>query len=152
MNPWIANSFLDSCAFDPKYEPEASSAIEIFRLHEEQDLPILLAHSVTKEIEHPNTPRWVKNKAGEQIFTLQVGLSPEEIKRKARIHAALTGNGDPANHAQDANHIFEAQKYGSYFITTDARILKKAVEIQTFCPAVILRPSEFLSIVGSNNP
>lgn len=152
MNPWITNSFLDTCAFDPKYEPEVSSAFEIFRLHEQQNLPIVLAHSVTKEIEHPNTPSWVKRKAQQQIFTLQVGLNPEEVERKDKIHAILTGNGDRAKHAQDASHIFEAQKYGSCFITTDRRILTKAPEIQRFCPICILRPSAFLAIVRVNSP
>jgi hypothetical protein len=151
MNPWIANSLLDTCAFDPKYEPETSSAVEIFRLHEEQDLSIVLAHSVTKEIEHPNTPSWVKRKAQQQIFTLQVGLNPDEVKRKGKIHAVLTGNSDPAKHAQDTSHIFEAQKYGSYFVTTDERILKKAVKIQRFFPVCILKPSAFLAIVRASS-
>ena len=150
MSPWITNSLLDTCAFDPKYEPEASSALEIFRLHEDEELSIVLAHSVTREIDHPNTPPWVKKKAQQQIYTLQVGLNPEEAKRKARIHAVLTGNGNPANYEQDANHIFEAQKYGSYFITTDGGILKKKNEIQKFFPVFILKPSEFLAFVRAN--
>lgn len=57
INPWNTNNFVDSCAFDPKCDPEDKSAIEIFRLHQEQDLGIQVAHSNQKEIEHPNTQR-----------------------------------------------------------------------------------------------
>lgn len=148
MNPWVTNSFLDTCAFDPKYEPETSAAEEIFRLHENEGLSIVLAHSVTKEIEHPNTPSWVKSAAKRQILTLQVNLNVEETKRKTMIHAALAGNGKPANYVQDATHLFEAQKYGSYFVTTDARILNRSPEIQKVCSVQILRPSEFLKVVA----
>lgn len=59
MNPWITNSFLDSCAFDPKHHPEDLAATEIFRLHQEEGLGIRLAHSTQKEVDHPNTPAWV---------------------------------------------------------------------------------------------
>jgi hypothetical protein len=63
MNPWITNSFLDSCAFDPKYHPEDQAATELFRLHQTEHLGILLAHSPQKKVDHPNTPAWVKTKA-----------------------------------------------------------------------------------------
>jgi hypothetical protein len=95
MNPWITNSFLDTCAFDPKYDPETSAAIEIFRLHSEEGLPLVLAHTVAKEIEHPNTPRWVKQEARNQIFSVPVPLTPPEQAKKSRIHTVLTGNGKP---------------------------------------------------------
>ena len=55
MNPWIANSFLDSCAFDPKYHPENEAANELFRLHQTEDLGILLAHSNQREVEPGDT-------------------------------------------------------------------------------------------------
>ena len=47
----------------------------------------------------------------------------------------------------DARHVFETQKYGSYFVTTDARLLKRAEEIKTECGVDILRPSQFLELV-----
>lgn len=48
---------------------------------------------------------------------------------------------------EDAQHIFEAQKYGSYFVTTDKRLLSRAVAIRSACTVNVLRPSEFLSLV-----
>jgi hypothetical protein len=147
MNPWIANSFLDSCAFDPKYHPENEAANELFRLHQTEDLGILLAHSNHREVDHPNTPAWVKAKAAGLIYTTSVTLTPTERTRLSRIQAILTGNGKPANVADDARHIFEAQKYGSYFVTTDERLLKRAGAIRTECGVDMLRPSQFLELV-----
>jgi len=147
LNPWIANSFLDSCAFDPKYDPEDKAAIEVFRLHEHDGLPILLAHSTQKETEHPNTPPWVKIKAAELIYTIAVSLTPNETSRPRAIRDVLSGKGLSKNVEQDARHIFEAQKYGSYFVTTDGRLLQRAETIRTLCTVEILLPSDFLERV-----
>jgi hypothetical protein len=152
MNPWITNSFLDSCAFDPKYHPEDQAANELFRLHQTEHLGIILAHSNQKEVDHPNTPAWVKAKAAGLIYTTSVMLTSGESSRLNRIQAILAGNGKPENVADDARHVFEAQKYGSYFITTDERLLKRAEAIRTECTVDILRPSQFLELVGKCVP
>lgn len=149
MNPWITNSFLDSCAFDPKYHPEDQAATELFRLHEKEGLGILLAHSNQREVDHPNTPAWVKTKAAGLIYTTSVTLTPDEKSRLRKIHAILTGDGKPENAEDDARHIFQAQKYGSYFVTTDERLLKRADEIRAECGVEILRPTQFLGLVHS---
>ena len=150
VNPWIANSSVDSCAFDPKYGPEDKAANEIFRLHKEEGLIIQIAHSTQKEVDHPNTPDWVKRAAAGMIYTLQVDLKQDERTRFRRIHAILTGQGRPENMEEDARHIFEAQKYGLYFITTDRRLLKRAKEIGALCGLEILLPSQFLELVRSH--
>lgn len=150
MNPWITNSFLDSCAFDPKYRPEDQAATELFRLHQVDGLGIRLAHSNQKEVDHPNTPAWVKAKAAGLIYTTNVTLTQDEKSRLTKIHAILTGNGKPEKLEDDARHIFEAQKYGSYFVTTDEKLLKRADEIRTECGVEILRPSQFLGLVRSH--
>jgi len=51
LSPLIVNNFIDSCAFDPKYEPEASAAFEIFKLSEGGDFQLQIAHSTQKEID-----------------------------------------------------------------------------------------------------
>ena len=114
MNPWITNSFLDSCAFDPKCHPGDQAAFELFRLHETEHLGILLAHSNEKEVGHPNTPAWVKTRAAGLIYTTSVMLTPGEKSRLRRIHAILVGKGKSENVEDDARHVFEAQKYGSF--------------------------------------
>lgn len=151
INPWITNNFVDSCAFDPKYNPEDRAAAEIFRLHKEEGLLIHIAHSTQKEVGHPSTPVWVKKEAGKLIYTLNLSLTPDERVLFRGIHGILTGQGKPENMEQDASHIFEAQKYGSYFITTDEKLLKRAKNIRALCGLEILLPSGFLKIAGSHN-
>ena len=149
IDPRRVNNFLDTCAFDPKYSPEDVAAQHIRALHHSGEMQLILAHSNQKEVDHPNTPGDVKREAAGMIFTLPVTLTKPEIDRKARIHAVLTGNGKPENYVVDAKHIFEAGKYGGYFITTDAHILRKHDDLRSICAATIVRPSEWLELLES---
>lgn len=151
INPWITNSFVDTCAFDPKYHPEAEAANEIFRLHKEEGLGILLAHSNQKEVDHPNTPACVKAEAARLIYTVEGSLTGNERELSQNIQSVLMGQGRPEKVKKDARHIFEAHKYGSYFVTTDAGILKHAGEIRAICSVQILLPSQFLEVVQNHN-
>ncbi len=145
-DPRRTNSFLDSCAFDPKYAPEDKAAQEIRRIANAGGISVLLAHSNQKEIEHPNTPKDVKREAQAMIYTIETNLTQQERAQKAEIHRILTGNGKPEKYAADAAHVFEAGKYIGYFITTDHRILEKKDELRNVCPAMIVTPSEWLRI------
>lgn len=145
LSPLIVSSFIDSCAFDPKYEPEASAAVEIFKLSESEEFGLEIAHSTQKEIEHPNTPDWVKKQATGLIYTIGVQLiTPNEKKLLNDIEVILAGNGKIENIKQDAKHVFEATKYGHYFITTDKRILSRAQELRDRSGVNVLLPSTFL--------
>ena len=146
VSPLVTNNFLDSCAFDPKYDPEHSAALEIYKLYEAGRLLLQIAHSTLKELEHSNTPGWVKKAAQGLIFTMEVELTEGERDLLDQIERTLAGNGKLENVKQDARHVFEAGKYGSYFITADARILKKALELSELSNATIVTPSEFLRI------
>jgi hypothetical protein len=147
IDPSITNNFLDSCAFDPKYAPEAKASLELFELYEMGKVLLQIAHSIQKEIGHPNTPASVKTEAQNLIFTMEVWLTPSELVILRKIEAILAGNGKIENISQDARHVFEAQKYGSYFITTDTGILNRAPALRICCGVEIVRPSEFLAIV-----
>ena len=152
INPNTRTNFMDSCAFDPKYEPEDISAHEIFCLYEQGKFVLNIAHSNLKEIDHPNTPIWVKKEAEALIYTLPVDLTPEEIQLKQRILVILAGKGKPENMVKDAEHVFEASKYCGYFITTDKRILKKKSELNGIVSCFIVKPSEFIKIfIAKNN-
>lgn len=146
LDPRYANSFLDSCAFDPKYAPEDDAARQIRKLGDEGVVSVLLTHSNQKEIDHPNTPADVKREAGAMIFTLPTALTPDEHRRRSAIHSILTGKGKPEKYEADAFHVFEAGKYGGYFITTDQRILNKRDELHAVCVAKIVTPSEWLHV------
>lgn len=147
LDPFRANIFIDTCAFDPKYEPESSCAAEILRRYEAGEINLIVSHSNMKEIEHPNTPGYVKQVASCKIYSLNVQLTEQEQRVKENILHILAGNGKGERMAQDSNHIFEAHKYGGYFVTTDDRLLKKKKELSTICNAMIVRPSEILELI-----
>lgn len=145
-DPRRTNTFLDSCAFDPKYHAEDEAAQVMREIRRRAMISILIAHSNQKEIEHPNTPADVKAEAADMNYTIETPLAPDEVARRAKIRAALTGDGNPEKYAADGQHVFEAGKYGGYFVTTDGRILARKSELQALSGAVILKPSEWLRI------
>jgi len=147
LDPRITNIFLDSCAFDPKYSPEDGASLLLFERYKGGDLVIQIAHSTQKEVDHPNTPDWVKSEANNLIYTIETSLTDGERECRAEILNILAGNGKPENVSQDAYHVFEAAKYGSYFVTTDERILKKKIELCAACDIDIGKPSELLEIL-----
>ena len=121
----------------------------LFELSEKGELILNIAHSTQKEVEHPNTPRWVKREANKLIYTIETSLTPDEQTRKTKILMILAANGKPENMIKDSEHIFEADKYGSYFVTADERILKKREELMDIVSVNILKPSELLEILKS---
>lgn len=149
VDPRIRNNFIDSCAFDPKYSPEDEASLRIFSLYEEGVIGLNITYSNIKELEHPNTPASVKQAAVGMIYTLPTTLTVPEIAKKRAILKKLAGTGYPENMAKDSEHIFEASKYGGYFITVDERILKKREALAKICDATIVKPSEFLKIYDS---
>ncbi len=146
LDPHRANNFLDSCAFDPGDATEDEAARRIRALANDGKVNLILTHSTQKEIDHRNTPPDVKREASAMLFTLETSLTPPELVRKARIHTILTGNGKAEKYAADAMHVFEAGRYGGYFVTTDERILAKKEELGRESGAVILKPSDWLRI------
>ena len=141
IDPKYSQFFLDTCAFDPKYTPEDCAANELWSRYEAEKVSLLLAHSNQREIDHPNTPKWVKNKALSMVFTVEVQLNSEELSRLVKLEQLLRGNAQSERHKDDARHLFEASKYGGYFVTTDHRILKMADEIFQQCRVQVLKPS-----------
>jgi hypothetical protein len=148
ISPKQVNNFLDSCAFNPQGTPEEGAAKKIRELGDAGVVNLVMAHSVQREIDHPNTPADVKQAATATIYTLDCELNSEELKRKAAIHAIMTGNGKPEKYIADATHIFEAGKYGGYFITTDARILERRKTLEEASGVRIFRPTEWLKLLN----
>jgi len=82
------------------------------------------------------------------IHTISNNPVLSESELEARILDILAGNGKKENMRKDAAHLFEACKYGSYFITTDKRILKnrdKLYDLGINCKVML--PSEFYKVV-----
>jgi len=146
------NNFLDTCAFDPKCALEHESAQQIRELWEQDQVNLILAHWVQKEVDRPNTPADVKREATEMIYSIKTALTPDEVTRKHKIHAVLAGNGKPENYAADAEHVFEAGKYGGIFITTDGDILNKREALERVSRATILLPREWQKVFRASAP
>ena len=147
-NPLRVNSIIDSCAFNP-HEAEAQSARKVLELADRGEVILVVAHSTKKEIDHPHTPADVRQRALDRIVTLNVDLTPQELRTKEDILTILAGDGNRDRMKADAEHVFEAQKYGGYFITTDDRILAKADVLHRTYGVHIVRPSEFVAAVES---
>ncbi len=148
INPQIRNIFIDSCAFDPKYSPEDEASFKIFELYKNGKIILNIARSNLKEVDHPNTPAWVKKEASGMIYTIKTSLTNEEIELKLKIYTLLTGEKKSDYMKKDSEHIFEASKYGGYFVTTDKGILNKKEELESICSATIVKPSELLNIIS----
>ena len=115
VSPRRTNIFIDSCAFDPKYAPEDIASERLFRLYEAGEINLIVSHSNMRELEHPNVPPAVKREANAKIYTIEVQLTMAELELKEQILALLAGKGRRDRMRQDAEHVFEAQKYGNFF-------------------------------------
>ena len=141
--PCFTHSFIDSCTFDPGGHEEAAS-----RRILEKWPNIIVAHSVQKELDHPNTPGDVKRMAQAFVYTIEADLTPELLEKKREIHALIQGNAKPGKHKGDADHIFELYKHGGgYFVTTDERLLSYSEESFRRYFITIIKPSEYEALL-----
>jgi hypothetical protein len=137
--PQYTHSFIDSCAFNPGGTEEAAS-----RRILEKWPNIIVAHSVQKELEHPNTPDDVKRLALAFVYTIETELTPELLNKKNEIRILIQGNAKPGKHKGDADHLFELFKFGGgYFVTTDVRLLSRSDELFKKYFITTLKPSEY---------
>jgi hypothetical protein len=137
--PQYTHTFIDSCAFDPgDIEEEASRRIL------EKWPNIIVAHSVQKELDHPNTPDDVKRMGQELVYTIEKELPPELLGKRDEIRMLIQGNAKPGKHKSDADHIFELYKYGGgYFVTTDVRLLSHSDTLFRNYFITTIKPTEY---------
>jgi hypothetical protein len=111
---------------------------------------LIVPKRVREEIQNPRTPAHVQEAALPKLFTISVGLNSDEQRRKRIIEQELQGNARPGKHMADADHLFEAAKYGGYFITHDQRILAKAGRLGEVLPPslTVVTLVDFLAIFG----
>lgn len=147
-DPFFGSVYFDSCAFDGGNEQEQHASKEARALYFSNGSEIKIVHSVKKEIDFPNTPQSVKDDAAPLIYTIEKQLTPDERKELIDVQNIIVGNGNLDKREADCRHIFEAIKYGRYFVTTDNGILKHSAQIlRRFDTLFIIKPSEFLDIV-----
>jgi len=137
--PRYTHTFIDSCAFDPGGIEESASR----RLLEKWP-NVIVAHSVQKEIDHPNTPDDVKRMAKAFVYTIETELSPELLRKKDEIRTLIQGNAKPGKHKGDADHLFELYKHGGgYFVTTDTRLLSHSDTLFANYFITTIKPTEY---------
>lgn len=123
LDPRVVNTVLDSNALELANSNQVARLLE---LKAEGKLSLIVPKGVRLETAHPNTPTDIRHIMSAQIFTLDVERSADEERDLATIKAILQGNAVSGKHAADAEHLFEASKYGAgYFITHDARMLRQ---------------------------
>jgi hypothetical protein len=119
----------------------------VLALYEAGTVNLIVPKGVRREISNPNTPARVQDVAP-KIYTIAVGLNTDEQRRRRIIAAELQGNAKPGKHEADADHLFEAAKYGGYFITHDQRILTRAGRLGEVLPPslTVVTLGDFLTI------
>lgn len=122
LDPRRANTLIDNNAFEHSDQNQVDRLLSLIA---EGRITLIVPHGVRSEIAHPNTPIQIKDMMSVQLFTEEVERSSSEQREIARIEAVLQGNARKGRHSADAKHVFEAAKYGGYFITHDKRIVRK---------------------------
>jgi len=132
---------LDDIADDRADQRQARDAMVSIPITEMQ---IMLPHSVKAEIDHPNTPAIVKERASAFIYSFNTQIASANTLRKAK--AIMRGNAESPKHDRDAEHCCDAAIWGSFFVTLDARILRKREEMATLLPGLwIMTPVEWIA-------
>ena len=146
-NPLLRPVFFDSCAHDGGDKIEQAASNKARELFEQHGRKINILHSVEKEINHPATPQWIKDLSRQTCHTIEMPLNDQEQETLRAIELIITGDGNLEKRRVDCRHVFEAQKYGAYFVTTDKDILKHCDTIKKRFTVPIVMPSQFLEIV-----
>jgi hypothetical protein len=110
LDPRFGNNFIDANVLDRTGGPEDAAVDEILRLRDDGAFTVLLPYSVKAEIEHPNTPKEVKERAALLSYSMPVPveeLTPDEAATHDKIRALIQGNAKPGQHSKDAFHLVE---------------------------------------------
>lgn len=150
-NPFDNFIFYDSCAFDGGDLKQQEASLKVQKILESKGTKIILMHSVAGEIKNSKTPEWIREKEIRSLQTVKLPLTEAEQLKLLDIQNIIVGNGSVKQRHADCVHVFEAQKYGGYFVTTDEGIYKHADVIQAKYGLNIVSPDEFLEIVNDNS-
>ena len=130
LDPRKSIVFLDANSLDDCQSCDNKCVEKICHLNNNLDdygVIFQLPNLVRQEIDHVNTPEYVKRRACDFIYTTRTPVNSGESILSANLRNHFRGNSVGNRHTADSNHIFESLKYGAgYFITEDARIKKKS--------------------------
>jgi hypothetical protein len=137
LDPRICNVAIDANSLDRLDADRAAGVDRLLELRDAARITLIVPKGVRLEFQHPATPRPVREAGSSQLFTVSVGLNPEELRQRCEIERELQGNAKPCKHRADADHLFEAAKYCGYFITHDDRILRRAGKLRRILPPLL---------------
>jgi len=148
LDPRICPIAIDANALNRDGSDHDGLVDRLLRLSSARTINLVVPKRVRTEFENSRTPAHVQKAALAQIFTIGVGLNSDEQRRKRIIEQELQGNAKPGKHEADADHLFEAAKYGGYFITHDERILTRAGRLGAVLPPslTVVTIEDFLAI------
>lgn len=148
--PKYTHTFIDSCAFNPG-DPEEKCSRRLLEMHKKGKVNLEVAHSVLKEIDHPNTPQDVKNLARLLNYTCEVDLIEDQRIRQREIRNLIIGNAKKQNHISDADHIFDLYRNGGgYFVTTDRRLLGLSRQLFNEYFVTTITPYEYEKVLNES--
>ena len=148
LDPRRGNIHIDANALDPENN-DRTNVDRFLSLKEQGAISVVAPRGVRQEVLNPKTPAPVSQDVCSHIFTIQTADNSQEKARRKKIREILQGDAKLGKHDADADHVFEAQKYGGrYFITHDKRINKvKRDELEELLyPFSIVTLDEFLSV------
>lgn len=143
------NILLDACAFHAPEASEKKSFEELLKLRDQGIISVLVPYPVDHELSQ--APPQIAVSRIREIYTIEVSLTPEERERIRSIRNLLFGNRQQLapNEKNDVISLFEAAKYGRYFVTYDKKhILCKTSEIQKLLGIKVLTPSQMLKEIN----
>lgn len=148
LDPRICPVAIDANALDRDGSARDNLVDRLLGLSSVGTINLIVPKRVREEIQNPRTPAHVQEAALTKLFTIPVGLNSDERRRKQIIEQELQGNARPGKHMADADHLFEAAKYGGYFITHDQRILTRAGRLGEVLPPslTVVTLVDFLTI------
>ncbi|MCP4990664.1 MAG: hypothetical protein GY928_32865 [Colwellia sp.] len=147
FNPYEDLIFFDSCAFDGGDLEQQGASIKALEILDGKREKVILMHSVVSEIRNPNTPDWLKDRERRSMQTVRLNLTNEEQITLGEIERIVVGNGSLEKRKADCFHVFEAQKYGGCFVTSDKGIYKHSDVIKEKYGLNIVRPSELVDLL-----
>ena len=148
LDPRNANVAIDTNALNRGDRVYDAMVDRLLGLSAGGTIRLILPKGVRVEMLDPRTPAYIRTTAAPMMFSYAVGLNSEEQRRRRLIERELQGNAASGKHTADADHLFEAAKYCTYFITQDRRILTRSGRMRDLFPPslTVLTLAECLEI------
>lgn len=146
-DPRFAGIRVDNNFFDSSIGSiERQAADQIIELAESLTLSVAVPHTVRAELAHPNTPAETRQRAARLPYTLDTGMG--DRARLTVVKSIMLGNAQPGKHEADASHLYDSALWQcSYFVTCDARLLRKDDSLAEVIDDLwIVRPSQLMAI------